>query len=387
MRGARRAEDLCVKGERPTQASVDLRAIRANYAEALRRAGGRSVIAVVKADAYGHGGVPVARALVAGGCPRLAVATLAEAAALRQAAIAVPILALGGVHDAGEADDAVALGVTPVVHHAGHVELLARAAAERGRRLPVHVEIDTGMHRMGVSEVEAPGLLAQVAARPALALQGVYTHLARADEPDPGPTHEQLRRFAGALAAARELGVTPGLVHVANSAGLVTGEGLGSAVVATAAVRLGILLYGVQPVPHVAVSLEPAMTLRTRVAAVRRIGPGDPVGYAASWRAERSTQVATLPIGYADGVPWSLANRGEVLLNGERAPIVGRVSMDFLTVDAGDAPVEVGDEAVLFGVSESGETLAVEELARAAGTLSYELLVRVGARVPRIFIG
>jgi alanine racemase len=375
-----------VRGERPTVATIRLPAIRANFAAAAALAGGREVIAVIKADAYGHGASPVARALVEAGCRRLAVVTVAEAAELRDAGVGAPILVLGGVHDESEAGEAIARGLVPVIHHAGHAQLLATCARQRGGPVPAHVEVDTGMRRMGVPPEEAPELLEAVAADPHLALEGVYSHFARADEPDLAPSREQIDVFRRVLAAARARGVDPGAVHRANSAGLLAGKDLADELPEADSVRPGLMLYGVSPAAHFAVDLAPAMTLSSRVVRVRRVRAGEAVGYAATYRAARDTTVATLPVGYADGVLVSSSNRGRVLLGGRRAPIVGRVSMDFITIDAGDARVAIGDEAILFGEGQ-GTRLPVEEAAAAADTIAYELLVRVGARVPRVFEG
>lgn len=377
-----------MKSGRPTVASIDANALAANFAEAKRLADAREVIAVVKADAYGHGAVPVARRLAAAGCRSFAVTTIAEAAELRGAGITHAMLVLGGVHDAAEADEAVALGVTPVVQHAGHLALLRKVAAERSRSIPVQVEVDTGMARMGISPEEAPSLIEGIARDKAFALDGIYTHLACADESDLAPTLRQLALFSEVLAALRSRAVTPRQVHVANSAGLVAGAALAGAMPAEVnAVRPGILLYGVAPAPHLAdaAKLQPVMSVRTRVANVRWVRRGDPVGYGATFRAKQRGRVATLPIGYADGIPWTLGNRGFVLLRGRRVPIAGRVSMDLITLDVGSAPVEIGDPVLVFGSpSGGGAPLRVEEVAEAAGTIPYELLVRVGARVTRV---
>ncbi len=372
-------------GEQASAATIELGAIRHNLAVAARRAPGRAVIAVVKADAYGHGAVPVARTLVAAGCGRLAVHSVAEASALRDAGLEVPILVMGGVCGPAEAELAAAAGLVPAIHHAGHAELLARVARGRERALPVQVEVDTGMRRMGVPPSEAPALLESVAREPGLVLEGVYTHFARADELETESSLAQVAIFRRVLETARARGVDPGLVHAANSAGLLAGKELAEALPEAGAVRPGIMLYGVRPAPHLDVDLRPAMTLRTRVVHVRRLRPGDAVGYSAQYRARRATRVATLPLGYADGVPVSASNRGRVLIRGRRMPIAGRVSMDYVGVDCGDEPVSVGDEAVLFGAGD-GRQLLVEEAAEAAGTIPYELLVRVGARVPRVFV-
>jgi len=377
-----------MKSGRPTVASIDANALAANYAEAKRLADGREVIAVVKADAYGHGAVPIARRLAAAGCRNFAVATIAEAAELRGAAIEGAILVLGGVHDAAEADEAVALGVTPVVQHAGHLALLRKVAAERSRAIPVQVEVDTGMARMGISPEEAPSLIEGIARDKALVLDGVYSHLACADESDLAPTLRQLALFAEVLAALRSRAAVPRQVHVANSAALVAGGALAPAMPADVnAVRPGIMLYGVAPAPHLAdaAKLTPVMSVRTRVANVRWVRRGDPVGYGATFRAKQRGRIATLPIGYADGIPWTLGNRGFVLLRGRRVPIAGRVSMDLITLDVGGSPVEIGDPVLVFGTpAGGGAPLRVEEVAEAAGTVPYELLVRVGARVARV---
>jgi len=375
-----------MKGERPTTARIDLAALASNYAEAVRLAERRQVIAVVKADAYGHGAVPVARRLVAAGCTRLAVATVSEAAELRGAAVRVPLILLGGIHDAAEADDAAALDLVPVVQHAGHVPLLARAAREHGRRLAIELEIDTGMARMGVAPEDVAALAAAIAREDALALEGVYTHLACADEGDLALTRRQLSLFAEVLAGLRARSLSPSRVHVANSAALVAGPELAAAMPPEVnAVRPGLMLYGVQPSAQrsAVAKLRPVMSLRTRVANVRHVRRGDPVGYGATFRAKQRGRIATLPVGYADGVPWSLGNRGHVLLRGRKLRIAGRVSMDLLTLDVGELPVEIGDPVLVFGEAD-GEQLRVEDLAEEAGTIPYELLVRVGRRVPRV---
>jgi alanine racemase len=376
---------ISAAGRRPTEARIDLAAIRANYAEARRCAGGREVYAVVKADAYGHGALRVARALVGEGCERLAVLDVGEAARLDDARLGARLLVLGGVHDAAEAAEAVARGLVPVLHDAAALALVAAAARAAGRRARVEVEVDTGMRRMGVPPLWAPDLLAAVAAEPALSLEGTFTHLAQADEAELAPSLAQLVVFRDVLARALERGVSPGRLHFANSAGLLAGAPLVQALPEADAVRPGLMLYGVPPASHLCARLRPAMTLATRVVQVRSIGVGESVGYNARFRARADTRVATLAIGYADGVPVASSGRGEVSIRGRRFPIAGRVSMDYVGVDIGDAPVAPGDEALLFGASD-GATLPVEDAAAAAGTISYELLVRVGARVPRVYI-
>ncbi|MEM7410378.1 MAG: alanine racemase [Myxococcota bacterium] len=368
-------------------ASIDLTALRANFAEVKRLAGGAAVIAVVKADAYGHGAEPVARTLVDAGCDQLATWSVSEAATLRDAGIQAPILVLAGAQDAAEAEAAVATRLVPVVHDEGGRERLVGAARRLGGApAPVHVEIDTGMRRMGLPADAAADFLREVHREPALQLAGVMTHFARADEADLEPTREQWSRFQAVLGPLA--GEVPlGSVHVANSAGLVSWPDLQLAGPPPDAVRPGLMLYGAQPCVTRSATLRPVMSLRAPVVAVRRVRAGDAVGYGARYRAPRDTTVATLGLGYADGLPISLTNRGAVWLGGGLRPLAGRVSMDSVGVDVGDAPITVGALATVFGVAEPGGPVVapIETAAAHAETLSYELLVRVGQRVPRVY--
>jgi alanine racemase len=366
------------------EASIDLSALGANLAELRRLAGGREVIAVVKADAYGHGAPAVARALEAAGVRRLAVISVGEAAELRAAGVRTAILLLGGLEHGEDAAAIAELDATVVVQHPAQIAPLA-AAGRRGAPLAVHLEVDTGMARMGVPEGSALAALAAIAAAPGLRIDGLSTHLARADELDLAPVRSQLERFARFLAEARGRGLPIGVVHVANSAGLLASPELEKALPREVnAVRPGIALYGVRSARHFEAPLRPVMTLRGRVVNVRAVGAGEPVGYGATWRAERPTTIATVGLGYADGIPWSLGGGGgEMGLRGRRVPIVGRISMDLVTLDAGAGPVELGDSAVAFG--EGGPT--VEDVAARAGTIPWEIVVRVGRRVARTTVG
>ena len=373
-----------MKGARPTQADIDLDALSSNYQVAQRLAAGREVIAVVKANAYGHGAVPVARRLAAAGCECLAVATVAEAAGLRSAAVSVQILILGGIHGPAEASDVVELESTPVVQRREDVGLLSQAARERELELPVQMEVDTGMRRLGLPNAQALDCAAEIAAAPGLLLDGVYTHLARADEADPEPSLAQLRQFSGFVAGLRAQGISPGQVHVANSAALLSGMVRDSLGAEITAVRPGLLLYGAAPSPTLSAAaaesaLRPVMRLSSRLVSLRRVEAGDGVGYGATYRAKSPRTIGTLPIGYADGLPRDAGGRAFVFHRGRHVPMVGVVSMDFVTVDLGDTPAEIGDEVVIFGPE-----LGVEALAEAVGTIPYELLVRVGERVPRV---
>lgn len=390
--------------ERPAWAWIDLAALRHNARRAIAFAGGRTVIAVVKADAYGHGAEPVARTLLQEGITRLAVVSVAEGAGLRRAGIVAPILLLGGLDDVAAAERAIKWGLTPVLHEERGFEL-ARRFGRSESPLSVEVEVDTGMRRMGVAREAAAGLLAKVRATPQLTLSGIFSHLACADAIDPEPSRAQWAALGRVVEehVARG-GHRPG-VHMANSAGLMrlpelegkgAGEESGRAsgpLLVTQAVRPGLMLFGVSPFMGPgsvlgrdarALELEPVMTLAARVVATRRVAKGEAVGYGATWRASRATTVATLPLGYADGIPRAAAaGGGKVHLAGALRPIVGRVSMDYVGVDVGDAPVEVGELATVFGRTPEGGLVPVEDFAAAAGTLGYEILVGVGARVPR----
>lgn len=391
--------------ERPVWAWIDLEAVRHNARRALARASGRKVIAVVKADGYGHGAPQIARALLAEGVSRLAVVSVREGAALRRAGIVAPILLLGRLDGRVTAERAVKWGLTPVLHDRRGLELV-QSLARSASPLAVEVEVDTGMHRMGVPPDEARELIARIQASPVLSLSGLFTHLAKADEPDAKPSREQVTAFGSILAGLDRGARRLPMLHVVNSAGLlrlteIEDPALG---VQTDAVRPGLMLYGVSPFAGARTAdvrtadaqtagaqtgaeldLRPAMTLAARVVATRRVARGATVGYGGEWCARRETQVATLPLGYADGIPRAVLGRGQVHLAGAMRPIVGRVSMDYIGVDIGDAPVEVGDVATIFGQTAEGIVVPVEDFARAAGTIGYEILVGIGARVPRRF--
>ncbi|HIF96568.1 MAG TPA: alanine racemase [Myxococcales bacterium] len=377
--------------ERVRQATVDLSALRANFAFARELAGGREVIAVVKADGYGHGAPEVARCLEGEGCERLAVMTADEACVLREAGIRGQILILGGLGDGREAHLAGEYSLAPVVHEREGLALAREAAEKFGRTLAVHLEVDTGMRRMGTGPEEALALAEAIGADSKLELDGTYTHFASADSPDPKACLEQIRLFRDFLGALRGRGLTPGTVHAANSSALLAGPEIEEALPEADAVRPGLMLYGACSATHEDPErrLRPAMSVRARVAAVREITAGEAVGYGSTWRADGPARIATLPLGYADGVLRSLSNRGEVWLAGGRRPIVGRVSMDSVTVAVLDpmVPVAVGDPATFFGLApEGGPGIRVEAQAEAAGTLAYELLVGVGDRVSRVYV-
>ncbi len=358
---------------RPSTALIDLAAIGKNFERARRMAEGRDVIAVIKADAYGHGAVAVASALARRGCNRFAVLSVEEMVVLRDAGIEAPVLVLAGLLDAEDAHEIVRSRATAVLHHRGQIEWMGLATRGATRPVDVQLEVDTGMRRMGVAPAEAAPVFEALARRGTLRLQGVFTHFSRADEGDLDASRAQLEQF-GVLLAKHAPEVAE--VHVANSAGLLAAPRLP---LMGTAVRPGLMLYGARPAPHLGAELSPALRFETAVIAVRAVGAGEPVGYGGTWRAPGAGYVATIGLGYADGLPRNLGGEGEVEVVGRRAPLVGRVSMDSAGVWLGAAAVPVGAPVCVFG----SQGLRVEEVAERAGTISYELLVRVGDRVTR----
>lgn len=376
---------------RPTVARVDLEALRFNVGQARRLAGGRELIAVVKADAYGHGGVAVGRALEADGVRRFGVAVVEEGRALREAGLRGEILVLGGVTP-DQASDVVALDLSAAIFHQAHAAALDAAAARAGRVVPIHVKIDTGMGRLGFPVETAAQAVARVAQCPGLRLDGLMTHFADADLADPAYAREQLARFDAVADAVARAGMKVPIRHAANSAALIKGpRALGTASGGRPgdgplyeAVRPGIMLYGCRPGPAMdGVALKPVLSLTTKILLLKRVPPNSPISYGRTFVTQRESLIAVLPIGYADGYPRALSNRGTVLIRGRKAPVVGRVCMDLTMADATEVPdVAEGDDAVLIG-SQGTSTLPAEEVAETAGTIAYELLCGIGPRVPR----
>lgn len=341
--------------------------------------------AVVKADGYGHGAVPVAEAALAGGASMLGVALVAEGAELRAAGIDAPILVLSQ-SSADEVDELVARQLDATVYTARGIEALAAAAGGAGTSggpVRTHLKVDTGMGRVGAHPDDAVALARAVGDASGLELASVFTHFAVADEPDNPTTEIQTERYRSVLRALADAGIDVPLRHAANTAGAIAHPDARFDLV-----RCGIGIYGLDPSPalHGRVELHPAMSLRARVSHVKRIDTGDQVSYGHRYEADRPTTIATIPLGYADGVTRALgAKGGEVLLGGRRHPIAGTVTMDQLMVDCGDHPVEVGDEVVLFG-RQGSEHLPVDEWATRVGTITYEVVCGISSRVPRRYV-
>jgi alanine racemase len=368
-------------GWRPARAEVDLDAIRHNV-EVLRGLSSPAALcAVVKADGYGHGAVPVARAALDAGATWLAVALVEEGVALRDAGIDASVLVLSEP-PLDALGDVVAHRLVPTLYTAKGLEAAAGAAGTG--TLPVHVKVDTGMHRVGARPDDAVGLARAAADAPSLELQGFWTHLAVADEPNNGYTAGQLRRFDETCRSLADAGVVPDLVHAANSAGAIAHPAARYDLV-----RCGIAIYGEAPSAEVgtAIGLRPALSLKAGVSFVKPLAAGERVSYGLRWHTERDTVLATVPLGYADGVTRRLsAAGGEVLIGGRRCPIAGTVTMDQITVDCGpDATVAPGDEVVLIG-RQGGEVITAADWASRLDTISYEVLCGIGPRVPRVHL-
>ena len=361
-------------------AEVSLDAIAANI-EALRAvAAPAEVCAVVKADGYGHGAAPVARAALEAGASWLAVAQVPEATELRDGAIDAPVLLLSEPR-ASEVDEALAASMRITVYTAEMIDRLAAAAKAGPRPLAVHLKVDTGMRRVGAAPEDIVTLAKSIEGHSSLSLEGLWTHCAVADEPDEPFTSRQLERFDAVLADVAAAGIEVPLRHAANSAAAIAHPSSRYDLV-----RCGIAVYGIPPAPALAglVPLAPAVRLVTEVSFVKPVGAGEGISYGLRHHLNRDSMIATLPIGYADGVFRSLSLAGqEVLLGGRRCPMVGVITMDQVMVDVGpDTDVVAGDEAVLLG-AQGDERITPDEWAARLGTVSYEVVCAIGARVER----
>lgn len=368
---------------RPTRAEVNLGNLRHNL-RVLRKSTPAGIYAVLKADAYGHGAPAVARTLERAQVDGFAVALLEEAIELRNAGITRPVLVMGGYY--GKAwDEVLASNVTPVIYDAAQIEGLALAVRYAGAA-PVlaHVKIDTGMSRLGVRPNELTRILDALHRFPEVKLDGLMTHFACADDRAGSSVHDQLRIFDRATAVVRENGFTPRVRHAANSAALLLGTADGLDIV-----RPGIALYGVAPTSGVGEDLRAVMRVRSEIVALRDLEIGESAGYGWSWTAQRPSVLATVPIGYADGLPRALSNKGHFLVRGHRAPIVGAVSMDMVMIDVTDIPAAaLRDEVVVLGSQDGPQgrlSVTTEDLAAWAGTIPWEILTNVSRRVPRFY--
>lgn len=366
----------------PTVALIDLAALTHNLAQVRRLAPSCDILAVVKADAYGHGAIAVSRALARDGVQRFGVATVEEGALLREAGLQAPILVMGGLLPA-QIKDLLAYRLTPLIHRSAMAEALAGELGA-AHAFPVHLKIDTGMGRLGFLPDDVPPLLDTAPFQRCLRVEGLMTHLADSDNADRAYTDGQIARFQRLAAQLAGAGYRIPLVHAANSAAILAYPSAQGT-----AVRPGLMLYGYASVPpgHPLPELTPVMTLRSAVVQVRRLQKGDSVSYNRTFIASKPSQIAVLPVGYADGYSRALSNRSMVLVRGQRCPVVGRVCMDMTLVDVTAVPgVTPGDEVVLIGRQGEGAVLA-HDLAAWAGTIPYEILCGIGPRVPRVTRG
>jgi alanine racemase len=370
---------------RPTVARIDLAALKSNYRAIVNRLGEEQpratpgVIAVVKANAYGHGAGEVARALEDAGADLLACADIEEGAALRAAGVRTDILVFGAL-SVSDLDGLFDCRLTPTISTPGAAVAVQAAAAKYKRRLRYHLKIDSGMNRLGFRFDNLQRSLPALLASENLELDAVYTHFATADDPGSGLFDEQRVRFDRALAEVARMGGRARYRHAANSAAL-----LRDARVWLDRVRPGLLLYGIVPPPLAStLDLRPVMTLDSRVVAVKGMRPGEATGYGARFVADRATTVAIVPAGYADGLDLRLAGRGSVLIRGRRARIVGSVCMDMLMADVTGLDVSPGDEVVIIG-RQGDDRIDVREMAATIGTIPWEVVCRVGSRIERVY--
>lgn len=378
---------------RATEAVIDLGAIKRNTTRLITAAGDAQVCVVVKADAYSHGSVPVAQAVVEAGATWLAVALVEEGAALRRAGLDVPILVLSEPRP-DEMFEVVEHGLTPSVYTDVGIAAIGAAAgfAASAEPVDVHLKINTGMNRVGLDPTALPGTtadpvreaIAQIVSRPELRLGGIWTHFAVADEPEHRATGDQLELFTSVLDRCRDLVPSTSICHASNSAGL-----LAHATARFDMVRPGIAVYGVAPSAQVPASadLEPVLELKTSVTFVKPVAAGASVSYGLRHRFDAPSTVATIAIGYADGLRRDAARHGvEVLIRGSRRPLIGAITMDQAMVDLGvDTSAQVGDEVVLIG-AQGGEHITATEVADRLGTIPYEVLCAIGPRVVRRYV-
>ena len=340
-------------------------------------------MAVVKADAYGHGAVPVSKAIEKS-VDYLAVATLSEAIELKGAGIKAPILILSEIHPSSAAE-VVKNGFIQTVYTLKLAKALSAAASSLKKKARVHLKIDTGMGRIGVHFSEAEGLFNAISRLPNLNIEGIFTHFAGAEEMDDF-TSQQIKRFRSFISKIDPAGY---ILHAANSAALLYRKESHLDMV-----RVGLSMYGLypsclpagRPAGHkCSVKLKPALEFKTHVVYMKRVPAGTPLSYGSTYNTKKETTIATLPVGYADGLPRALSNRGEVLIRGKRYPIVGRVCMDLTLIDIGDGRCEMGDEVVLIG-KQGSDIISADDVAMLADTISYEVICGIGKRVPRICI-
>ncbi|MES2739046.1 MAG: alanine racemase [Verrucomicrobiota bacterium] len=367
---------------RPTHVEVDLSCLAGNLAAIRQRVGDAKVMTILKANAYGHGLVPVARHMVRCGADCLGVAFLEEGILLRREGITAPVLVLGGI--AGEQIPLfLQHDLTLTAPSVEKLRLIDETAASMGMRARVHLKVDTGMERIGIHYYSAAALLEASLACRHVVVEGIYSHFANADAEDLAHAKLQLERFMEVLSFYEKRSLPMPLRHIANSAGI-----LQMPESHLDLVRPGILLYGVYPSGECqqTVAVRPALTWKSRVAYFKVVQPGHPVSYGSTWQSEKPVRVVTIPVGYGDGYFRALSNCSEVIIRGVRSPVVGRVCMDQMMVNLDQGTAYNGDEVILLGES-AGQVISATELAGWAGTIPYEVLTNINTRVPRLYRG
>lgn len=361
---------------------IDLAALRHNFSEVRKRTGKNTrILGVVKSDAYGHGMIPVAKELVACGANFLGVSKFWEAQELRAHGIQAPILVLLGLEEQ-EMAEAIELDLRPTLFRLDHARRLSDLAVRRQTSLSVHLKVDTGMGRLGVPYEKVPSFLEEFLPLPGLKLEGVLSHFSSADEADKSYSELQIKRFRQILKLLADAGCTPSMAHIANSAGT-----LDLPHAHFQLVRPGITLYGSQPSNELnfPADLRPVMSFKSKVIQLKDLPSQHPIGYGCTFITQRPSKIATIPVGYDDGYARILSNRGQVLIGGRRAAVVGRVSMNMITVDVTDVPgVKEDDEVVLLG-SQGEERISAEEIARLTNTISYEVYCSIGRHRYKFF--
>ncbi|MDI6761857.1 MAG: alanine racemase [Thermodesulfobacteriota bacterium] len=374
---------ISVSPGRPTIAEIDLKALAFNYRQIKKHIPkGVSILAVVKADAYGHGALPVSLKLEKLGVEYLGVAIPEEGVELRRGGVEVPILIFGGIFQ-NDAEEVIRYGLTPVVFDIESLKHLSKAAKKRKKKARVHVKVDTGMGRLGVPSELFPAFLKDLKKYPDVEIEGLLSHFSMTDGEEVYTSY-QWKKYQEGLAMAREMGISSRYFHMASSATLTAFPSYCGNLV-----RPGIMLYGSYPSLAIEklIELKPVLTLKTRIHFLKSVPTGSRISYGGTFVTRRESLIATLPVGYADGYSTRLSNQGEVLIREKRAPVVGRVCMDLIMVDVTGIPgVSKGDEAILIG-RQGEERITADEIAKKIGSIPYEVLCLIGKRVPRVYKG
>jgi len=368
---------------RPTVAEIDLEALAFNYRQIRKRVPKRTgILAVVKADAYGHGALPISHKLEELGAEYLGVAISQEGVKLRRGGVKAPILILGGIFPEEE-EEVIRNDLTPVIFEMDSLVRLSKIAGRKRKKIKVHLKVDTGLGRLGVPFDQFPVFLKELKKVRNIEIEGILSHFSMTDREE-AYSSSQWKKFQEALAIAREAGLKSRYFHMANSANLTFFTQYSGNMV-----RSGIMLYGSYPSPKIEklINLKPVLTLKTRIHFLKSVPAGTRISYGGTFSTRRESLIATLPVGYADGYSTFLSNQGEVLIRGRRAPVVGRVCMDLIMADVTDIPgASKGDEVILIG-RQGRERITADEIARKIGSIPYEVLCLIGKRVPRVYIG